>query len=74
MPRIYDAIREAVAAHDKSRYRLSQESGISRGQLSEFMAGTKGLSVESLEKLAACLELAIIAQLKNQQLKRNRRE
>ena len=61
MPPIYDDIRKAIADHDKSRYRLSQEAGISQGQLSEFMAGTKGLSVESLERLAECLGLEIIA-------------
>jgi len=59
MPPIYDDIREAIAASDKSRYRLWQETGISQGQLSEFMAGTKGLSVEALEKVAKCLDLEI---------------
>jgi transcriptional regulator with XRE-family HTH domain len=59
MAPIYDEIREAIKASEKSRYRLSQETGISQGQLSEFMAGTKGLSVESLELLAECLEVAI---------------
>ena len=59
MPPIYDDIRQAIAASDKSRYRLWQETGISQGQLSEFMAGTKGLSVEALEKLAECMDLEI---------------
>lgn len=62
MPPIYDDIREAIAASDKSRYRLWQETGISQGHLSEFMAGTKGLSVEALEKLADCLGLEITVQ------------
>lgn len=61
MPPIYDDIRAAIAASDKSRYRLWRETGISQGQLSEFMAGTKGLSVEALEKLAGCLGLEITA-------------
>ena len=60
MPPIYDELRQAIAASDKSRYRLWQETGISQGQLSEFMAGTKGLSVEALETLADCLDLEII--------------
>ncbi len=62
MPPIYDDIRQAIAASDKSRYRLWQETGISQGQLSEFMAGTKGLSVEALEKLAECMGLEITVQ------------
>lgn len=62
MPPIYDDIRRAILASGKSRYRLWQETGISQGQLSEFMAGTKGLSVEALEKLADCLGLRITVQ------------
>lgn len=58
---VYDDIRSAIDASGKSRYRLWQETGISQGQLSQFMAGTKGLSVEALEKLAECLELEIVA-------------
>lgn len=65
MPPIYEEIRQTIMASDKSRYRLWQETGISQGQLCEFMAGTKGLSVETLEKLADCLDLEIIARPKN---------
>lgn len=64
MPPIYDDLRQAIAASDKSRYRLWQETGISQGQLSQFMAGDKGLSIEALEKLADCLDLEITAQPK----------
>ena len=60
MPPIYEAMRQAIAASDKSRYRLWQETGISQGHMSEFMAGTKGLSVEALEKLAGCLDMEIV--------------
>lgn len=62
MPHIYKLIREAIAASDKSRYRLAKETGISEPHLCRFMAGTKGLSVEALEKLADCLGLEITAQ------------
>ncbi len=58
---VYDDIRSAIDASGKTRYRLWQETGISQGQLSQFMAGTKGLSVEALEKLADCLDLEIVA-------------
>lgn len=61
MAPIYDDIRRAIKASKKSRYRLWQETGISQGQLSEFMAGEKGLSVEALERLAAHLNLDIVA-------------
>ena len=57
MANVYDALRRAIRSGEKSRYRLWKETGISQGHLSEFMAGTKGLSVESAERLAACLDL-----------------
>lgn len=59
MSPIYEDIRKAIAKSEKTRYRLWKETGISQGHLSEFMAGTKGLSVEALEKLAACLKLKV---------------
>ena len=57
MSRVYDALRRAIRTGKKSRYRLWKETGISQGHLSEFMAGKKGLSVESAERLATCLGL-----------------
>jgi transcriptional regulator with XRE-family HTH domain len=65
MAPIYDEIRQAIADSDISRYRIWQETGISQGHLSEFMAGTKGLSVEALEALADYLGLVVTVQLKN---------
>ena len=59
MPTIYDQIREAIEANEKSRYRMAKETGIGEAHLCQFMAGTKGLSVEALEKLADCLGLEI---------------
>ena len=61
MPPIYDDIREAIAASDKSRYRIAKETGIGEPHLCQFMARTKGLSVEALEKLADSLGLVIVA-------------
>ena len=60
MPPIYNHVREAIAASEKSRYRIAKETGIGEPHLCRFMAGTKGLSVEALEKLADCLGLEII--------------
>ena len=58
---VYDDLREAINASGKTRYRLWQETGLSQAHLSQFMAGTKGLSVEAIEKLAQCLDLEIVA-------------
>lgn len=57
---IYDYIRHAIEASDKTRYRLSKETGISEGHLCQFMGKTKGLSVEAVELLASHLNLEII--------------
>lgn len=69
MPTIYDPIRDAIAASDKSRYRIAKETGIGEPQLCLFMAGRKGLSVEALETLAACLNLEIVVRPKKRQNK-----
>jgi transcriptional regulator with XRE-family HTH domain len=57
---LFDDFREAIAASDKSRYRLWKETGIGQSQLSRLMSGDEGLSVENLEKLAEAMGLEII--------------
>ncbi len=58
VPLIED-IRQAVEASGKTRYRIAKDSGIAESQLSRLMSGERGLSIESLEQLAACLGLEI---------------
>jgi transcriptional regulator with XRE-family HTH domain len=57
--RILQQIRKAIEASDKTRYRLSKETGIAQSQLSRLMTGQEGLSYENLEKLADALGLEI---------------
>lgn len=64
MASILDDIRKAIQVSGKSRYRISKETGMSEGQLSELMAGTKGLSIEALERLAYYLGLEIVVRQK----------
>lgn len=59
MAPIYDDIRKAIKASDKSRYVIARETGVSESHLSQFMDRTKGLSVESLERVADSLGLDI---------------
>ncbi|HUW83537.1 MAG TPA: helix-turn-helix transcriptional regulator [Phycisphaerae bacterium] len=75
-PRIYKEIRKAIAKSDKSRYQMSQETGIGQPQLCDFMKGVKGLSVEALEKLAACLDLTLAVKpaKRTRRLKTGRKE
>ena len=59
MSAVYDAIRDAITESDKTRYRLSQETGISQAQLCEFLHGRRGMSIENLETLAEALGVEI---------------
>ena len=55
-----DQLRQFIETADVSRYRISQQTGISQSLLSRFMHGTAGLSVDSLDKLGEALELRLI--------------
>jgi len=57
--RFSDQIRRAVNASDLSRYRICKEAGIDQGAFSRFMAGKVGMSLPTLDALAAILDLHI---------------
>ena len=60
MKHLREQVRDAIRRSEKTRYRLSQETGIDQAQLCRMMAEGKGISVEALETLAAALGLEII--------------
>lgn len=60
MSKILQQIRDSIEVSEKSRYRISKETGIDQGHLSNLMKGLAGVSVEALEKLAECLNLEIV--------------
>jgi transcriptional regulator with XRE-family HTH domain len=62
---LLNQIRLAIQGSNKTQYRIAQETGISRSQLSRLMHGERGLSIEALEKLAESLNLEILVQSKN---------
>jgi transcriptional regulator with XRE-family HTH domain len=57
---ILDAIREAIEASGKTRYRIAKDMGLNESHLSKLMRGEAGLSVESLTKLAEYLGLELV--------------
>lgn len=59
MARLVDAIRRAVEASGKSRYRIAKESGVSAGQLSRLVNGERGMTVDTIDRLADYLGLRI---------------
>jgi transcriptional regulator with XRE-family HTH domain len=59
MGQLLDAIRRAVESSDKTRYRIARESGVSAGQLSRLVNGERGMTVDTIERLADYLGLQI---------------
>lgn len=57
--RLSEQVRQALARCGKSRYRISQQSGIPAPTLSRFARGLAGLSLPTLDALAACLGLEV---------------
>lgn len=54
-----DELRGAVERSGLSRYSIWQQTGIDQGTMSKFLAGDRGLSIESIDKLADLLRLHI---------------
>jgi len=52
-------LRQAIDRSGVSRYSIWQQTGIDQGSLSKFMDGERGLSIESIDKLADLLGLHI---------------
>jgi transcriptional regulator with XRE-family HTH domain len=65
METILKQLRKLIDASEKTRYRISQETGIDQGQLSRMMHGKAGFSAEALEKLADCLGYKIVFEPKH---------
>ncbi len=64
MPSVIQTIREAIESSGESRYSISDRSGVSQAQLSRFVRGEAGMSVDNLERLADALGLEIIVRPK----------
>lgn len=56
---LVDQVRKAMNDSGLTRYRLSKLTGIDQGILSKFAHGTRGLSMENLDKLAEVLGLSV---------------
>lgn len=72
MGQILDAIREAIEASGKTRYRIAQESGVAESALSRLMSGERGLSIDALERLADALDLEISIRPKRRRRRKGR--
>ena len=54
-----EQLRQAIDQDERSRYRISMQTGIPQGQLSRFMHSKGGLSLRSVDLLCECLGLTI---------------
>lgn len=57
--KLTDQLRQAMADSGLTRYRISQETGVSEPTLSKFHLRQRGLSMEALDALAEFLEITI---------------
>ena len=55
-----DELRQAIERSGKTRYRISNETGIAESVLSRFMHGKSGLSMESVDLICGCLGLRLV--------------
>jgi transcriptional regulator with XRE-family HTH domain len=56
-----EQIRRAIRGSGLSRYRICKEIGITQPNMTRFMHGTAGLSMQTLDKIAGLLDLNVIA-------------
>lgn len=55
-----DELRRLIDQSEKTRYQISQETGIAQSVLSRFMHGKSGLSIESIDLLCQSLGLRLV--------------
>ena len=60
MSKVLNEIHRAIERSGETRYAIAKGSGVSQAQLSRFVNGQQGLSIEVIEALADYLELEII--------------
>ena len=58
-PKLSDQLRRAIEESEMTRYRISKLTGIDQATLSRFVHGECGMLMESLDKLAAVLDLRL---------------
>jgi hypothetical protein len=59
--KLSDQIRAFVDSSGHSRYEICKATGLDQGAMSHFIAGRRGLSLDSLDKLAEFLNLRIVS-------------
>jgi transcriptional regulator with XRE-family HTH domain len=55
-----DQVRQAIGDSGLTRYRIAQDTGIDESTLAKFFHGTRGLSLDNLDRLCEYLGLRIV--------------
>ncbi len=58
--KLSEQVRQAIDTCGKTRYQISQDTGIDQATLCRFMGGNGGLSIPVLDKLGEYLGLRIV--------------
>lgn len=58
--RFSDQIRRLIETSGYSRYAICKATGLDNGAMSHFLAGHRGLSLDSLDALAGFLGLEVV--------------
>jgi plasmid maintenance system antidote protein VapI len=61
-----EQIREAIADSGMSRYRIARTIGVDESGLCKFCRGTRGLSMDVIDRLGELLQLEIRPRMKGQ--------
>ena len=59
--KLSEQIREAIDESGLTRYRIAQETGIDESALAKCDHGTRGLSLDALDRLGVYLGLRIVS-------------
>ena len=68
--KLSDQVRQAIETCGKTRYQIAKESGVDAATLCRFVQGRHGLSMETLDRIAECLGLRLVAEGKPKKRKR----
>lgn len=60
-PSFSETIKQLIDGCGMTRYEISKLSGVEQSALSRFMSGERGLTTESIDKLAEALDWKIVA-------------
>lgn len=63
MAKLLEAIRRGIEQAERqgtTRYQLCKRAGVSQAVVSRFMAGTRGLGIDVVERLAEALDMEVL--------------